>query len=60
MQGIRTGREACAHNVQEPRETDADGTADPPKREMLAQPPVVLVLFARHQGVWRVDPSPRR
>ena len=37
MQVIRTGRKAFNHNVQEPRKTDAHSTADPAKRETLAQ-----------------------
>ena len=37
MQVIRTGRKAFNHTVQKPRQTDAHGTADPAKRETLAQ-----------------------
>jgi hypothetical protein len=37
MQVIGTGREVFHHEVQEPRETDANGTADPTERDALGQ-----------------------
>ena len=37
MQVIGTGRKAFHHKVQEPRETDAHGTADPTEGDALAQ-----------------------
>ena len=36
MQVIRTGHKAFHHTVQEPRETDTDGTTDPAERDALA------------------------
>ena len=37
MQVLGTGRKTFHHKVQEPRETDAYGTADPAQREALPQ-----------------------
>ena len=37
MEILGTGRKAFHHKVQEPRETHADGTADPAQRETLAE-----------------------
>jgi len=37
VQGIRTNRKALHHKVQEPREADAHGTADPTQRDALTQ-----------------------
>ena len=57
MQVIGAGRKAFHHKVQEPRETDAHGTADPTERDALAQqlcdPPALLVRNAPVEGVRR-------
>jgi hypothetical protein len=37
VQVIRTSRKALHHKVQEPREADAHGTADPTERDALTQ-----------------------
>src|SRR5215831_8021503 len=37
MEVLGTGRQAVHHTVQEPREADTDGTADPTQREALPQ-----------------------
>ena len=37
MEVFRTGRKALHHKVQEPRETDTHGTADPAQRDALPQ-----------------------
>jgi hypothetical protein len=37
MEVIRAGGKAFHHNVQEPRQTDAQGTANPMQRDALAQ-----------------------
>jgi hypothetical protein len=37
MQMLGTSRKAFDHKMQEPRETDTHGTADPPERETLTQ-----------------------
>jgi len=37
MEVLGTGRKAFHHKVQEPRETDTDGTADPAQRDALPQ-----------------------
>ena len=37
MEVLGTGRKALHHKVQEPRETDTHGTADPAQRDALTQ-----------------------
>jgi hypothetical protein len=37
MEMIGTRRNACYHNVQQPRETDSHRTTDPAQRDALAQ-----------------------
>jgi hypothetical protein len=55
MQVIGTSREAFHEKVQEPRETDAPGTADPTEGEALAQqlfdPPALLGCHAPVEGI---------
>jgi hypothetical protein len=55
MQVIGTGREAFHEKVQEPRKTDAHGTADPTEGDALAQqlfdPPALLGRNAPVEGV---------
>ena len=49
------GRVAFDHKVQEPHETDADGTAAPPERETLAhQLGDLLTLCGRNTSVYGV------
>jgi hypothetical protein len=47
MEILGTGRKAFHHKVQEPCETDTDGTADPAERDALPQqvfyPPAPLI-----------------
>ena len=55
MKVIGAGRKAFYHKVQEPRETDAHGTADPPEGDTLAQqlfdPQALLGRNAPVEGV---------
>ena len=57
MQVIGTGHEAFHEKVQEPRETDAHGTADTAERDALTQqlfdPPALLGRNAPIHGISR-------